>query len=463
MLAGSMKHGVYIKRTEINAPVERVFDWHAQDGAIARLTPPWAPLKLISRSGSGIEKGVTVVFKISLFKLPMRWEAVHIDYQHHDYFKDRQIKGPFGRWEHTHRFIPSGQNATIMEDRIDFRLPFGVLSRPFYGLAQKELDRMFRYRHRVLKHDMESPIQNSTPKRILISGASGTIGSSLVPFLKTCGHHVICLVRKEGPLRPHELFWDPDKGILDLKSVEPIDAVINLNGRDISRGCWTPKQKKRIISSRVCPTRLLSEKMAALDHKPEVFLSSSAIGYYGEGQDTVLTEKSGEGDCFISNVCRRWEDASQAARDAGIRTLTLRIGIVLSPAGGALARMQLPFSLGCGVRLAKGRQYMSWISMDDFLSALLFLIETPSINGPVNLTAPEPVTNAVFSNTLAAVFSKKVLLSMPASLVHLIWGQMGHETLLTSARVLPSKLIQAGFNFQHKSLKPALKDLLGKS
>ena len=457
-----MTHNVYIKKSKIKAPVEILFSWHAANGAISRLTPPWAPLKMVARKGDGIQKGVKIVFSLSLFKIPMTWEAEHIEYQENKLFKDRQIRGPFSKWEHTHRFMANGKENSFMEDIVEFKLPFGFLSRPFYGFAKKEFERMFSYRHRVLKYDLEHHVGKIARKRILISGASGTIGSSLVPFLRTCGHEVIRLVRKETNLSGDELFWDPYKGVLDLEKAGPFDAVINLNGVDISRGRWTDKQKKRIIDSRIIPTRLLVEKMACLDQKPEVFISSSAIGFYGEREDEVLTEAAGMGNCFISKVCRQWEDASIKAQKAGIRTIQLRIGVVLTPAGGALARMELPFKIGCGVRLSHGRQYMSWISMDDAVSGILYILGNHKIQGPVNLTAPNPVTNKEFSAKLARVFSKKVYFVLPKFLALAMWGKMGKETLLTSARVRPGKLLDNGFSFQHETLFPALKDMLGR-
>ncbi len=457
-----MSDGIYKKSTNINVPVEMLFRWHTTNGAIARLTPPWAPLKMVWRQGEGIKKGVKVRFRIRIVGIPMIWEAEHIGYKENEEFKDRQTKGPFSKWEHTHRFIRDGDQRAIMEDHVSFRLPFGFLSRPLYGFAKREFERMFNYRHTILKRDLEQHAGKQKKKRILISGASGTIGCALVPFLRTCGHEVIRLVRKRTTLLEDEIFWDPYKGDLDLEKAGPIDAVINLNGVDISRGRWTDRQKKKILDSRVIPTQLLSEKMMQLDHKPEVFISSSAIGYYGEGKGEKLSEHSETGDCFISNVCKQWETASMTAQTAGIRTVQLRIGVVLTPSGGALARMLIPFKTGCGVKLSHGGQYMSWISMEDALSGILYILKENSINGPVNLTAPTPVTNIEFSNTLASVFLKKVRFTFPKFLIQLFWGQMGEETLLTSARVLPEKLLKNGFSFQHRLLLSALKHLLGR-
>ncbi len=452
----------FTKSTKINVPVETLFAWHGRKGAIARLTPPWVPMKIISRNMDGIQKGVKVKFKIKLFKIPMIWESEHIEYKENNIFKDRQTKGPFTQWEHTHRFIPHGAISCIMEDRVEFKLPFGILSRPFYGLAKKRLKKIFGYRHGVLKYDLENHVQKTKKLKVLISGASGTIGKALIPLLQTCGHEVIVLVRRKKDLSDHELFWDPYKGILDIERAGRIDAVINLNGIDISKGRWTEKQKKFIIDSRVIPTSLLARKIKNMSQKPETFITASAIGFYGNNTSGVVTEKDEKGDFFISRVCKEWEDASLEAQKAGVRTVMLRTGVVLTPVGGALAKMILPFKLGMGVILSHGRQYMSWISKDDEISAILFILENSNIQGAVNLTAPEPVTNREFSKTLAKVFSKKVYFTMPMFMIGLIWGQMGLETILASIRVKPEKLLNNGFRFQHKTLFFALKDMLGR-
>ncbi len=458
-----MKSEFFIQRTRINAPVETVFSWHSQEGAIQRLTPPWAPLKMIYRKGRGVEKGVKVGFKIKIFNIPMFWHAEHTEYEKNKYFKDCQVSGPFARWVHTHRFIQEPDGATTMEDHIEFRLPFGLLGRLFLNHARKDFARMFTYRHQILKHDLENISGRTEKKRVLISGASGTIGASLVPFLQTCGHEVIQLVRHTQDLAENQVFWDPYKGILDLDAVGPVDAVINLNGVDISRGRWSKKQKTLIMDSRMIPTRFLAAMTREMKTRPDVFISASAIGYYGDQADHPLTEAAPKGDCFISHVCDEWEKASLDAIDAGIRTVQLRIGVVLTPAGGALERMMPAFRSGCGVQLSHGRQYMSWISMEDTLSGILHIINQPGISGPVNLTAPHPVDNRTFSKALASVFSKNVNFVMPEFVTRLLWGQMGVETLLASARVMPSKLLDTGFVFQHERLPDALGAMLGHS
>lgn len=452
---------IFIKKTTIHTPVEPLFSWHATKGAIQRLTPPWAPMKLLSRNQDGIQTGVQVEFLLSLFKVPVIWEARHIAYQENSLFKDRQIRGPFTRWEHIHQFIPEGPDKTIMVDKVHFELPLRRLSRPFYAFAKKKIKTMFDYRHRVLKYDLENYQRNVKPMNILISGASGTIGQALIPLLETSGHKVFQLVRKKDNLSDCQLFWDPYNNILDIEKAGTIDAIINLNGVDISKGKWTAKQKQRILDSRIIPTRFLAQKAAEMTPKPKVFLTASAIGIYGN-QPGQMTEESSKGELFISDVCRQWEEAALPAQDNGIRTVMLRTGIVLTPAGGALAKMMLPFKMGMGVILSTGTQMMSWISMDDEISAIRFILEHDAVKGPVNLTAPAPVTNREFSSTLAKIFSKKVYFTMPEFFIKLIWGEMGNETLLSSINVHPSKLMDNGFQFQHNTLFQALKHLLGR-
>lgn len=453
---------VFTQKIQISVPVERLFAWHARDGAIQRLTPPWAPLTLNWRQGKGIDNGVRVGFDMRVFGIPMTWEAEHIDYLENRMFKDRQTRGPFARWEHTHLFSFDGENRSVMTDQVAYHLPMGWLSAPFYAHVQKQLARIFDYRHRVLARDLACHADKGPPLRVLISGSSGTIGAALVPFLRTCGHEVIRLVRHANDLAADAVFWDPYENILDMKAIGPVDAVINLNGVDISRGKWTGHQKQKILASRIEPTRVLAQKMAALDRRPSVFISSSAIGFYGEGRDAVQTDASPKGDSFISRVCEQWEQAAQPAAEAGIRTVPLRIGVVLTPAGGALARMLPAFLCGCGARLGPGRQYMSWISMDDTLGGILHILTTPDLRGPVNLTAPEPVTNRTFTHTLARVLSRPAFFVIPGTIAARLWGEMGKETLLTSARVMPEKMLKTGFAFQHHTLEPALRHLLGR-
>ncbi len=451
----------YKKETRISTDIEQLFRWHERKGAVSRLTPPWVSLKLVNHSG-GIETGTQVHFILKIFGIPFVWQAEHIDYKKNILFRDQQTKGPFKSWIHTHGFEKLSDTESLMVDHVRYQLPFGIFGRMFGPLSRKDMARIFTFRHRVLKDDLEQMPGNFHPMTILVSGASGTIGSALVPFLMTCGHRVIRLVRRKPDPSNDEVFWDPDQGILDLDEDLGIDAVINLNGLDISRGRWTDDQKDKIIQSRTRPTALLIKKMSQRAVTPKVFLSSSAIGYYGHGGERLLTEADSCGDRFISGVCREWEDASRVGNASGMRVVQLRIGIVLTPAGGAVERMVFPFLLGLGTKVSRGDQYMSWISMEDTLGSIHHILFNEDIKGPVNLTAPNPVTNKVFTTTLARVLNRPAWFTLPSFVVRLLWGQMGEETLLDSARVAPQALAETGYQFRFTGIENALRHALGR-
>lgn len=296
--------------------------------------------------------------------------------------------------------------------------------------------------------------------RILISGASGLIGSALAPSLKTQGHEVLRLVRR----RPHgsnELQWNPTAQ-LDPVLVSGFDVVIHLSGENIA-GRWTAQKKRRIRDSRIFSTDFLSQALARAEKKPHTFICASAIGYYGNRGDEVLAEESRSGDGFLPEVCREWEHATQTASDAGIRVVNLRTGIVLSRNGGALKPMLLPFKLGLGGRIGDGSQYWSWIHIADFVSAIHYMMSLPApaqIRGPVNMVAPKPVTNAEFTRVLADALKRPARLPMPAFVLRLLFGELADESLLASARVLPNKLVETGFEFRHATIKQALNNLL---
>lgn len=457
----------YKKSIVINTSVETLFEWHSRQGAIQRLTPPWIELEIISHDGNCIQQGSKIEFQIKLFRFSIAWTALHTHYVKNYLFRDIQTRGPFALWEHTHRFIPLSPRNAIIEDDIRFKLPLKKLTHYFYPIVKKELSRMIAYRHRVLKHDIEycqnSIYQKSTKKRILISGSSGVIGSALVPFLQTRGYEVIRLVRdNKKKLASKEIFWNPYSNNLDLDKIGRIDAVINLNGLDISKKRWGRGQKKKIMDSRILSTRLLVRKISSLSQKPRVFISSSAIGYYGNVTDTYIDETFPCGNSFISNVCHQWEVETIPAYNAGIRTVCLRTGVVLTPAGGTLKRMKIPFQLGFGAKIADGNQMLSWICMDDALWAIYHILENDSLHGPVNLTAPYPVTNFVFVKTLSKLFGKRIFFTLPGFMIEALLGQMGRELLISGAGILPKKLMDSGFSFRYPQLLESLKHLLGR-
>jgi uncharacterized protein (TIGR01777 family) len=295
------------------------------------------------------------------------------------------------------------------------------------------------------------------PSRILVSGASGPIGAALVPALNASGAAVTCLVRKMAA-GPDQIVWDPARP-LPPDSVSGLDAVIHLAGESIV-GRWTPAKKRRILESRTQGTGHLAEAAANASPPPRVFISASAVGFYGNRGDEILREDSGSGEGFAAEICRQWEAAAQPAAKAGIRTAQMRFGVVMSADGGALPKMLTPFRLGLGGRMGNGRQWWPWVSVRDVVGAIQHVLNHESLSGPVNTVAPNPVSNAEFTRILASVLRRPALFPMPAFAVRIIFGEMGEELFLASQRVEPAKLAASGYQFQHPDLKNALQKIL---
>ena len=297
---------------------------------------------------------------------------------------------------------------------------------------------------------------------VLVTGASGFIGSALVSALEGDGHRVGRLTRGDES-GPDTLQWDPPAGRIDAAGLEGFGAVVHLAGAGIGDKRWTSDRKRVIRDSRTQGTLLLAGTLAGLRTKPAVLVSASAVGYYGPRDAEALTEDSRPGDDFLAGVCVAWEQSTAPAAEAGIRVVTIRSGVVLSPRGGVLERMVLPFKLGLGGRLGKGKQYMSWISLGDEVGAILHLLGRDDVSGPVNLTAPNPVTNSEYTKTLGAVLGRPTAIPTPITPLKLRYGsELVHFLLLTGQRVLPSRLEASGYQFGHDRLEPALRELLVK-
>lgn len=296
-------------------------------------------------------------------------------------------------------------------------------------------------------------------RHVAVTGASGFIGSALVDALRRDGHRVSRLVRREARA-PDEIGWSPQGGRVDAAALEEVDAVVHLAGESVGQR-WTAEVKRRIRESRVEGTRLLAETLASLGRGPEVFLSASAVGIYGDRGDERLTEGSLPGSDFLATVGQQWEAAAEPAARAGIRVAHPRFGVVLHPEGGALERMLPPFRLGAGGRLGSGEQWMSWISLPDTVAALRFLLDARELSGPFNVVAPEPVTNRELTEELGEVLGRPTLFPVPAMALRLLFGEMADATLLVSQRATPDRLLANGFTFQHPRLGGALRAALG--
>lgn len=456
-----MRSLTFSRTLTLPLPVERLFAWHEAPGAFERLNPPWQPVRLLN-THLGIQPGNEVELRIPVGPFGMRATFRHGEYRKNELFTDSQIRGPFRSWEHRHQFAQTPEGSELT-DVVTYTLPLSALSHPLAGWkASAELERLFRYRHTVTGSDLsDHAIWSNQSRRILISGASGLIGSALSAYLRAGGHTVHHLVRRP-PQSSNERSWNPDRGECPPESVSGYDAVVHLAGENIAARRWSHTQKTKIRESRVRATNLLATALSNAQHRPKSLVAASAIGVYGSRGDETLDEGAPVGSGFLAEVGAAWEGALAPASEVGIRTVPLRFGVVLDPRGGALAKMLWPFLLGVGGTIGSGTQWMSWIALDDALRAILFAITTEAIAGPINVVAPQPVTNREFTTVLGTVLRRPTFATVPAFAARAAFGEMADEALLASTRVLPQKLRDHSFTYRYPELESALRHCLGR-
>ncbi|HSI26827.1 MAG TPA: TIGR01777 family oxidoreductase [Aeromicrobium sp.] len=437
-------------RLDVADPVDVVFDWHRRTGALARLLPPWQPVRIVQEAAD-LRDGVTVLG----FPAGRTWVAQHLADEYVDgrQFADRLTSRPFVlpiAWHHRHDFEADGSGSAVV-DRVTTAVPDAFLRE------------MFAFRHRQLAADLAAHRRTADLPHltVAVTGSSGLVGSALVPFLTTGGHRVVRLVRRP-PSAPDERRWDPERP--DAEALAGIDAVIHLAGAPIA-GRFTAQHKERIRSSRVGPTRLLAE--AARTASVPVFVSASAIGFYGADRgDEAVDEGAAPGEGFLAEVVRDWEAAALVGAESGsaMRVVLIRTGIVQSPRGGAL-RLQRPlFAAGVGGPIGNGRQWVSWIGIDDLLDIYLRALTDPGLHGAVNAVAPEAVRQKQYAATLGRVMHRPAVLPTPRLGPRILLGREGeHEVALASQRVVPTELLDRGHTFRFPQLEPALAHLLGGS
>lgn len=495
-----MKLREFVARTRLPVSAEEAYAWHARPGAFQRLSPPWQHIEVLEQ-GAGLSAGTRVVLQLRAGPLRKRWVAVHGPCVPGREFRDSSVQGPFARWEHVHAFVPDGPDACWLEDRVQYALPLPALSGPLGAFSRTQIARLFRYRHDTTRADLaaHAAFAGSRPLRVLVSGASGLVGSQLVAFLSTGGHEVVRLVRAGAhvPGAPvdsssgagargtgarvagargagaraagvhvagalGEIAWDPRTGAVDADALEGFDAVVHLAGENIAARRWNEEHKAAVRDSRIGPTTALARALARLRRPPAVFACASAIGIYGDRGELQLVERSEPGSGFLPDTCVAWERATAPARDAGIRTVPLRIGVVLTPQGGALQKLLPPFRAGAGGPLGDGQQWWSWISVDDVVDAIHHVLRSDALRGPVNVVAPHPSPNWDFARTLGAVLRRPAVVPMPAPVLRGLAGEMADALLLSSARVMPLALQADGHAFRHPHLETALRHLLGR-
>ncbi len=452
------------QRSEMPVSADELSAWHFREGALTRLIPPWENARVIRTSGP-LANGSLVVIELRKGPVKIHWHAIHDRVEPGKGFRDTQQKGPFHKWVHEHRFQPLESGKSTLEDCVNYQEPFPPLGRWFgAGFIRGELNRQFQFRHARTFNDLrrgaERPIHST--KTVAISGATGMIGRQLAGFLSCAGETVRRIVRTTKGARASDILWNQTSGEFDLAKLEGCDAVVHLAGENIAGGRWTDQRKKLILSSRVDGTRQLCQALARLKNKPKVLICASGVGFYGAGDDKQFDETSALGAGFLAQICKEWESATQAASDAGIRVVHMRIGIVISAQGGVLAKLLTPFLFGAGGPIAGGRQGMSWIALDDLIAAITFAIDNENISGALNATAPAPLSNRDFGGVLARVLHRPFLAPLPAFVVRAIFGEMGEELLLQGAFVQPKKLLEHGFRFDFPKLESVLRFELGR-
>jgi uncharacterized protein (TIGR01777 family) len=440
------------------APAADLYAWHARPGAFERLMPPWERLSIVSRTGS-INDGDRLVFKIHKGPLGITWEARHANHAPGRRFDDVMVRGPFASWRHAHHFQDGDTpESSVLRDEVSYALPLGAVGRVLGGQTGRvAINRMFDFRHERTRRDLERHRLLLAPLRVVMTGASGAIGRELVHFLTTGGHVVERLVRR--PPGPGEIFWQPGAGVkggqIDDASMEACDAVIHLAGEPIAPGRWTESKKRAIRDSRVEGTRLMARTVASLKRPPATMIVASGVHSYGDRGEQELTEESGIGSGFLAEVTRDWEAAVAPAVEAGVRVVMLRIGLVLSPRAGLLAKLLPLAKMGLLPVMGSGRQWWSWIGQDDLLGLILHTLADMKVRGPINAVTPRPVRMHEFAAALAAHLKRPLGLRAPAFMVRGLVGEMA-DVLLTSTRAVPEALRHTGFTFQTPGLAEAL-------
>lgn len=448
---------VFRRAVELPVSADQAWAWHAREGAFERLHPPLFGLSTPPDQG-GLEDGAVRHLHVHLGPLRFRWRARHEDVQPGRRFVDVQETGLFRSWRHQHDFEPLSADRCRMVDRVDYELPLGALGRLFGGgEVRRRLERLFSHRHRRTVADLVR-WGDGHRLRVAVSGSSGFVGSNLVPFLQAAGCEVFRLVRHE-PRRDDELHWDVRKGPRP-EDLSGLDAVIHLAGAGVADRRWTRRRKELLRDSRVPATRALCEAAARAESPPSRLIVASAIGWYDpHAGDRVQDESTSPVSNFLGDLCRDWEDACDPAREAGLSVANLRIGLVLGRGGGVLGKLLPAAQLGVAGPLGDGRQWASWIALDDVLGLVAWLLrEGREVEGPVNAVAPTPLRLGEMVNELGDVLRRPTVLPVPAFALRLLVGrELADGLLLSGPRVVPSRALDAGFRFRTPDIAEALR------
>ncbi len=449
-------------RSQFPVPVEELYGWHTRPGAFERLAPPWERMEIVQRT-QGIKDGERLIFNLVKGPVKICWEALHYNTAENKQFVDEQVRGPFQKWIHTHKFESVENSVSELMDSVEYQPPLGGFGDSLFGdNIREKLNAMFRFRHERLKNDLKQhkKFQVDHPLKIAVTGASGMVGSQLCAYLQTAGREVYRLVRRK-PKTEYEIYWNPSEGEIKTEKLDGVDVVIHLAGESIL-GLWSDAKKKRIRNSRVKGTKLLCDTLSQLQNPPKTLISASAIGYYGGRGKEELTEESEPGKGFLADVCQEWEAMTEEAKQAGIRVVNLRIGVVITALGGVLGTMRTPFSLGLGGPLGSGQMQFSWIALDDLLGLIEHLMHNEGMSGPINAVSPNSVTNQELTKILGKVLNRPTFFKVPEQVINTTLGDMGKEMLLVSAKVIPTQALEGGYTYLFPNLEELVKFELGK-
>lgn len=463
----------FIASSQFDHSRSRVFRYHDTPGALDRLIPPWESVRLALRSDS-LEIGSEVELVQSICGLRKSWLARHTELDRDRLFVDIQVDGPFARWIHRHEFESLSETRCELRDRIDFQLPLAPFSKIAEPWVRRKLAAMFAYRHRITADDLDASRQfepriaemGHTP-RIAVTGASGLVGRRVVELACVLGWKVIRIARPDSkgdsvpyPRSVESVVWDFRSGNAP-SSLSGLDAVIHLAGFGIAEKRWSDRVKKLIWSSRVDATHHLVAGLSPLDSPPSRLVSASGIGIFGDRGDTECTEETAAGRGFLPELAIAWESAAQAFASSGRSAVQARLGVVLHPRSGALAKLLTPARFGMGGPIGSGRQYWPWIHIDDAANILLHLAIAKGAAGPYHVVAPEALPQRAFSATIGRLLYRPSFFPTPSWLLRLALGEMADPLLLSSVRAATPKLIASGYRFRFPELSGALQNLLG--
>jgi uncharacterized protein len=447
-------------KTDISVSSQELYDWHMKPGSFDRIQPPWENARFVKRAPKIINDAEeTLEVKIGPFV--QKWQAAYYDVIPGKQFCDTQKSGPFKSWKHQHLCLTKNEKTSTLHDKIEYQLPLAPLSNWLAGsFTKKKMHRMFHYRHQVTQLDLErSQLFQGPSKCVLVTGGTGLVGSSLVPLLKNLGHKVFVLTR--SPKDDSHIAWNPAKKTIEREKLTQFDTIIHLAGENVG-GLWTKSYKEKMCSSRISSTQWFVDELLQHASNLKCFIAASGSNYYPTDTGEVYDESGSKGHGFLADLVSDWEAATQKIKTHNIRLVTLRISMVLSSRGGALQKMLLPAKLGINKSWGSGKHHFSWIAIDDLVDIIALAINSPDMNGIINVSSPNSISCRDFFTCLGKVFKMPQLIGVPAFILKAMPGGMGKEILLADNRLNPQVLSDLNYSYRYPGLESALRHQLGR-